>query len=222
MRFLFFNFMLFSLVGLQGCGLDSASSSKKPGALDGYWVWEKRMFGNTPQSGGIDKGQMKMAFGRGNKKCHYLWNETSGSDFHTECTYSIRNDMITLIAPAGKGAKTAGYSCAHPGWTSWNDRPAAQYSRYKFVDDRLWMGVNTYWGFGGGVDKVPPNGSLKRFPFWESLSQASKLESWIVFKQVSKEEWFTKYAISTKCQGSAEACASLPGCGSGVKPYVDE
>ena len=204
-----------------GCGRDS-SSSKSPGALDGYWVWEMRISGTTPQTGAVDKGQMKMAFGKGNDKCHYLWNETTGSDFHTDCTYSLTKDMITLVAPAGKDAKTAGYSCAHPDWTSWNDRPATQYSRYKFVGDRLWLGVNTYWGFGGGVENIPTNGSLKRFPFWESLDQASRLETWIVFKPVSKEDWFAEYAISTNCQGSASSCAKLPGCGSGVKPYVEK
>jgi hypothetical protein len=53
-----------------------------------------------------------------------------------------------LKAKTNSGGMATGFSCAHPTWTNWNsNRPAVQYSRYKFVGDRLWMGVNTYWGF---------------------------------------------------------------------------
>jgi hypothetical protein len=190
-------------------------------SLAGYWVWEKRVEGSAEQKGDVDKGQMKIALGGENHKCHYVWNETTGSDFHTECTYAIDGDTLTWTASKGAGVATAGYSCAHPGWTSWNDRPATQFSRFKMDGDRLWVGVNTYWGFGGGVNNVPQNGSLKRFPFWESKGQATTLESWIVFKRVTKAEWFSTYAISTNCQGSAAACETLKGCGSGEKSYVD-
>jgi hypothetical protein len=173
------------------------------------------------QSGDIDRGQMKLAFGDGNSACHYIWNETTGSDFHTECHYSIDGDMVTFEAAADADGTAAGYSCAHPDWTSWNDRPATEWGRYRIVGDRLWIGVNTYWGFGGGVESVPSNGSLKRFPFWESEGQAISAESWIVFKPVTREEWYTTYAISTRCQGSPEVCAQWPGCGAGDKGYVD-
>lgn len=138
------------------------------GVLRGYWVWEQRVQGTGIQSGDVDRGQMKVAFGDGNDRCHYIWNETRGSDFHTECTYSVDGDLVRFEATADADATAAGYSCAHPDWTSWNDRPAVQWGRYRFVGDRLWIGVNTYWGFGGGVEGVPPNGSLKRFSFWES------------------------------------------------------
>ena len=164
----------------------------------------------------IDDGQMKMAFGTGNDRCHYIWNETTGSDFHTECTYSAEGDMLTYLAPADADGTAAGYSCAHPDWTSWNDRPAMQWGRFKMVGDRLWLAVNAYWGGANG-----DNGSAKRFPFWESITQARSEEAWIVFKRVTREEWFTTYAISTRCQGSAEVCAQWPGCGAGDKPYVD-
>jgi hypothetical protein len=198
-----------------------AGAPSGPSSLAGYWVWEQRVQGTAVQSGPVDKGQMKVAFGTGNNKCHYIWNETTGSDFHTECTFAVVGDLMTLTAKADPDKTAAGYSCAHPDWTSWNDRPAIEYSRFKFVGDRLWMGVNTYWGFGGGVNGVPTNGSLKRFPFWESSSQATTLESWIVFKRVTRAEWFGKYAISTNCQGTPAVCAQWPGCGAGDKPYVD-
>ncbi len=129
--------------------------------------------------------------------------------------------MVIFTATADPDNTAAGYSCAHPDWTNWNDRPAVQYGRYKFVGDRLWIGVNTYWGFGGGVNGVPGNNSLKRFPFWESLAQATTEESWIVFMPVTREEWYTTYAISTNCQGTPEICAQWPGCGPGDKGYVD-
>ncbi len=189
--------------------------------LRGYWVWESRVFGDVPQSGPVDAGQMKVAFGTGNDRCHYLWNETTGSDFHTGCTYRVAGDMVTFQAAVRPDGLTEGYSCAHPDWSTWNDRPAVQWGRYRLDGDHLWLGVNTYWGFGGGVGGVPGNGSLKRFPFWESEGQATTEEAWIVFRRVTREEWFTTYAISTRCQGTPELCATLPGCGSGDHPYVD-
>ncbi len=206
----------------------SSTSSGDPGLdpLRGYWVWEKRVQGTVEQSGDVDNGQMKLAFGTGNDTCHYIWNETTGSDFHTECTYSVDGDMISFVATSDPDGTAAGYSCAHPDWTTWNDRPALQWGRYKFEGDRLWVGVNSYWGFGGGVttsdgSMIPPNGSLKRFPFWESEGQAVSEESWIVFMPVTREAWYTTYAISTTCQGSADLCAQWPGCGPGDKGYVD-
>lgn len=200
------------------CGSDKSSGAKD---LDGYWVWEQRVQNTQPQSGDVDKGQMKVAFSGSNGKCHYIWYETTGSDFHTPCTYSVSGDVISFSASSAQNDKAIGYSCAHPDWTSWSDRPATQYGRFKKEGSQLWIGVNTYWGFGGGVNNVPMNGSLKRFPFWESLEQAKNELSWIVFKKVSRDEWFGKYAKSTKCQGSAEQCARLPGCGPGEKPYID-
>ena len=157
--------------------------------LKGLWVWEKRVQGDVEQSGEVDKGLMRVAFGTGNNKCHYIWNEITGSDFQTECTYTIAGDMVTFHATADPDGTAAGYSCAHADWSSWNDRPATQWGRYKFVGDRLWIGVNTYWGFGGGVNGVPTNNSLKRFPFWESQGQAETEESWIVFRPATKAEW---------------------------------
>jgi hypothetical protein len=207
--------------GSEHSSSGNASAGAGQDRLKGYWVWEKRVQGAAVQSGPIDKGQMRLAFGTGNNRCHYIWNETTGSDFHTECTYTISKDLVTFSATADSDKTAAGYSCAHPDWTSWNDRPAVEYGRFKFVGDRLWIGVNTYWGFGGGVVGVPANGSLKRFPFWESQGQAETLESWIVFKPVSRAEWFGRFAISSTCQGSADLCAKLPGCGAGEKPYVD-
>ena len=193
--------------GTTGTGTD---------ALRGYWVWEKRVDGTVVQSGPVDKGQMKLAFGTGNNKCHYIWNETTGSDFHTECTYTLKGDLVTLSAKADPDATAAGWSCAHPSWTAWNDRPAIEYARYKFVGDRLWIGVNSYWGGVSGG-----NTSCKRFPFWESQGQATTVESWIVYKPVTRQEWYTKYAISTNCQGTMAECAQWPGCGAGDKGYVD-
>ncbi len=193
--------------GATGTGTD---------ALRGYWVWEKRVEGTAVQSGPVDQGRMKLAFGTGNNKCHYIWNETTGSDFHTECTYTLKGDLVTLSAKADPDKTAAGWSCAHPSWTSWNDRPAIQYARYKFVGDRLWIGVNSYWG---GV--TGGNTSCKRFPFWESEGQATTVESWIVYKPVTRQEWYTKYAISTNCQGTPTECAQWPGCGAGDKAYVD-
>jgi hypothetical protein len=202
-----------------GCtGSDSGEDSEPANdELRGYWVWEMRVEGEMQlPPADVDNGQMKLAFGDGNDKCHYIWNETTGSDFHTECTYTVDGDLATLTAPADPDATAAGYSCAHPDWTDWNDRPAVQYSRYKFVGDRLWMGLNSYWGGVNG-----DNASAKRFPFWESQTQAEDLESWIVFMPVTREEWFTTYAISTTCQGAPELCAMWPGCGPGDHPYVD-
>ncbi|MBM4362069.1 MAG: hypothetical protein FJ104_05270 [Deltaproteobacteria bacterium] len=40
-----------------------------------------------------------MAFGAG-KTCHYIWNETTGSDFRTPCTYTSSGDMVTYTATA--------------------------------------------------------------------------------------------------------------------------
>ena len=214
--------------GSTGVGVDDPGGSggnNDPtggsGALDGYWVWEQRVQGTEVQTGNIDTGQMKLVFGDGNRACHYIWNETTGSDFHTDCNYSVDGDLVTFEATPDPDETAAGYSCAHPDWTSWNDRPASQWGRYRIVGDRLWIGVNTYWGFGGGVNSIPSNGSLKRFPFWESEGQATTAESWIVFKPVTREEWYTTYAISTRCQGSEEVCAQWPGCGAGDKAYVD-
>lgn len=209
-----------------GGGVDTGDDVVEPDPtgtdpLRGYWVWESRIFGDIPQSGPIDTGQMKVAFGTGNDRCHYVWNETTGSDFHTRCTYSVIDDMVTFRADVRPDGMTDGYSCAHPDWNTWNDRPAVQWSRFRLDADHLWLGVNTYWGFGGGVDGVPNNGSLKRFPFWESEGQARTEEAWIVFRRVTREEWFTTYAISTRCQGSPEVCATLEGCGPGDHPYVD-
>jgi hypothetical protein len=185
--------------------------------LKGYWVWEKRVMNGTVQpTKPLDAGQMKIAFGAGNNKSHYIWNETTGSDFQTPCTYIVSGDMVAYSATADPDGTAAGYSCAHPDWTSWNDRPALQWGRYKFVGDRLWLGVNAYWGGANG-----DNGSCKRFPFWESLGQAQSQEAWIVFKPVTRAEWYGKYAISTNCQGTPALCAKWPGCGSGDKGYVD-
>jgi hypothetical protein len=202
-------------------GVDAGSALPGDGALEGYWVWDRRVCGSTVVMGAVDTGQMKLAFGTGNDRCHYIWNETTRSDFHTECTYSIDGDMVSFLATADADGTAAGYSCAHPDWTSWNDRPAMQWGRFRRVGDELWLGVNTYWGFGGECVGVPGNGSLKRFPFWESRGQAETEEAWIVFRRVTREEWFTTYAISTTCQGSAELCAGLSGCGPGDHPYVD-
>lgn len=208
---------------------DGSTTADAPPGIDvlaGYWVWEMRVQGTEEQAGNVDNGQAKMAFGTGNDKCHYIWNEITGSDFHTECTYSVEGDMVTFMATADEDGTAAGYSCAHPDWFDWNDRPAMQWGRYKLVDDQLWLGVNTYWGFGGGVSTsdgsaIPTNDSLKRFPYWESVTQAEAEESWIVYRSVTREEWFSTYAISTNCQGSPELCDQLPGCGPGDKPYVD-
>jgi hypothetical protein len=202
---------------IAGGSSAGGSGSSGAAALEGYWVWEDRVMGIEVQpEAPLDAGQMKIAFGTGNDKCHYVWNETTGSDFHTECTYSADGDMLTYTAPADPDGTAAGYSCAHPDWTSWNDRPAVQWGRYKMVDDRLWLAVNAYWGGANG-----DNGSCKRFPFWESLSQAQTEEAWIVFKPVTREEWYGQYAISTNCQGTPELCAQWPGCGPGDKGYVD-
>jgi hypothetical protein len=206
------------LIGACGASNSGGASSS---TLAGYWVWEKRVHGTTPQTGNVDKGQMKLAFGRGKNKCHYIWNETTGSDFHSDCSFDVSGDTVTFTREMTQSEKPTAYSCAHPDWFSWNDRPAKQFARFKIYGDRLWIGVNTYWGFGGGVNNVPINGSLKRFPFWESLSQALKEESWIVFKPVSQDDWFGKYARSTKCQGNSAACEKLTGCGPGFKPYIE-
>lgn len=212
------HFLIAVLLSACGSGHSGGASSS---TLSGYWVWEKRVQGTTLQTGDVDKGQMKLAFGRGNNKCHYIWNETTGSDFHNDCSFDVSGDTVTFTRDAAQKDKPTGYSCAHPDWFSWNDRPAKQYARFKISGDRLWIGVNTYWGFGGGVNNVPSNGSLKRFPFWESLIQAQKEESWIVFKLVSQDDWFGKYARSTKCQGNSAACEKLTGCGTGFKPYIE-
>jgi hypothetical protein len=200
---------------------DGGGSSGGGGSLSGYWVWARRVQGSAVQMGPIDMGQMKLAFGDGNARCHYVWNEITRSDFHTECTFRVAGDMVTFTARADPDGTAAGWSCAHPDWTSWNDRPAVQYGRYRIVGDELWIGVNTYWGFGGGVIGVPQNTSAKRFPFWESLEQARTSESWIVFRRVSRADWYGRYAISTNCQGTPAQCALLPGCGAGDRRYVD-
>ncbi|MEY4066712.1 MAG: hypothetical protein RIR26_2920 [Pseudomonadota bacterium] len=75
--------------------------------------------------------------------------------------------------------------------------------------------------FGGGVNNVPLKGSLKSFPFWESMSQAPKEESWIAFEQVSQRDWFGKCARSTTCQGGQAGCKKLIGCGPGYQPYIN-
>ena len=98
--------------------------------LTGYWVWDDRV-ADTRSLGFAHlngRARMRMAFGAGNT-CHYIWNETTGSDFHTECTYKISGDMVTYT----RTGTVPGYSCTHPDWTSWNDRPAVQYGKYKFV-----------------------------------------------------------------------------------------
>ena len=179
-----------------GSGGNVAGGTGNPGTgvLDGLWVWEKRVHGDVEQSGEVDNGLMRVAFGMDNNKCHYIWNEITGSDFQTECTYTISGDMVTFNATADPDGTAAGYSCAHADWTSWNDRPAIQWGRYKFLGDRLWIGVNAYWGFGGNVtlsdgSQIPGNNSLKRFPFWESQGQAETTDTWIVFRPATTAEW---------------------------------
>jgi hypothetical protein len=186
------------------------SGANGAGVLDGYWVWEDRVAGNESLGFAHLNGQalMRMAFGN-NNTCHYIWNETTGSDFHTPCTYTILGDMVTYTATADPDQTAAGYSCTHPDWTSWNDRPAVQYGKYKFVGDRLWLGVNAYWGFGGDALGVSQNGSCKRFGYWESEAQADyggqgDLETWIVYKPVTKQEW------ESAGFGSCAACATYP------------
>ena len=71
-------------------GTPGTNEPTAPSAIAGFWVWEQRVEGTAVQSGPVDKGQMKVAFGTGNGKCHYLWNETTGSDFHTECTFAVQ------------------------------------------------------------------------------------------------------------------------------------
>jgi hypothetical protein len=90
-----------------------------------------------------------------------------------------------------------------------DQRPPVQYGRYKFVGDRLWLGVNAYWGFGGDVTtsdgaQIPKSGSCKRFGYWESLNQATKEETWIVYKPVTKAEW------NAAGYGGCDACATFP------------
>jgi hypothetical protein len=191
-------------------GVDAGSAMPTDGALEGYWVWEDRVAGSMSLGfAHLDgRARMRMAFGTGNT-CHYIWNETTGSDFHTPCTYAISGDMVTYTATADAEGSAAGYSCTHPDWTSWNDRPAVQYGRYRFVGDRLWLGVNAYWGFGGGVtleggSSIPVNGSCKRFGYWESLAQAESEDVWIVYRRVTREEWESVGA------GSCAACATYP------------
>ena len=204
--------------GTAGTGGSAGSSGGSGGSaggtasddLTGYWLWEDRVAGNTSLGFAHLNGQarMRMAFGA-NNTCHYIWNETTGSDFHTPCTYTISGDMVTYTATADPDGTAFGYSCTHPDWESWNDRPAVEYGKYKFVGDRLYLGVNAYWGFGGDVTtsdgaQIPKNGSCKRFGYWESLNQAMKEETWIVYKPVTKQEWESAGA------GSCAACATYP------------
>lgn len=85
------------------------------GVHAGYWVWEQLVMGMEVQPPAfLDAGEMKIAFGSGNDKCHDIWNETTGSDFHTECTFAVDGDMVTYTGPI----RMARYSCAHPVWTS--------------------------------------------------------------------------------------------------------
>jgi len=50
-------------------GIDDPVTTE--GALRGYWVWEQRVQGTGVQSGDVDRGQMKVAFGDGNDRCHW-------------------------------------------------------------------------------------------------------------------------------------------------------
>ena len=106
------------------------------GPLEGSGVWDRRVEGSEVQMGTIDMGQMKLAFGMDNARCHYVWNETTRSDFHTECTYTVDGDMLTFTATADSDGTAAGWSCAHPDWTNWNDRPAVQYGRFGWASTR--------------------------------------------------------------------------------------
>jgi hypothetical protein len=202
--------------GGRGGGGSGGGSGMSVDDLTGYWVWDDRV-ADTRSLGFAHlnaRARMRMAFGAGNT-CHYIWNETTGSDFHTECTYKLSGDMVTYT----RTGTVPGYSCTHPDWTSWNDRPAVQYGKYKFVGDKLYLGVNAYWGFGGGVTigstTIGANGSCKRFGFWESLGQADyggpsgTLPTWIVYKRVTKAQWdafgngcvaCATYAVPTVCR----------------------
>ena len=69
--------------GTSGAGGDPGTGID---VLKGYWVWEDRVSGTTSLGFAHLNGQamMRMAFGTGNNKCQYIWNETTGSDFHTD------------------------------------------------------------------------------------------------------------------------------------------
>jgi hypothetical protein len=79
-------------------------------------------------------------------------------------------------------------------------------------------------GEAGGYAAGVGLGLQGRQVFWPGPGQpgpATGLKSWIVFKPVTRAEWYGKYAKSTYCQGKATVCAKLKGCGSGDKGYVD-
>ncbi|MFH2007773.1 MAG: hypothetical protein ABI333_14420 [bacterium] len=173
-------------------------SDPGPTEVTGYWVWVRTVEdGATVQtitdadmepkvgpSGWPDcpsgilctrYGIHKVAFGDSGR-IHYGFNVNTSSDYQTLGTFSAADGVGQVI-------KEVRFSCAHPGDT--NSDAATTDFVYHFDGDELWLGVRSFSGF-----ELPLTGTPETAP-----------TRYIVFKQVTREDYYGKYMIRI-CQAS--------------------
>jgi len=182
-----------------------------PGQLQGYWVWKQEvdngsvvltitdadMVGKVGPTGwpgcptGIlctHYGIRKLAFGPTGKG-HYIYNVMTSSDYQFPGTYSVAGDVVTYVR-LGK------YSCAHP--NDLDSNQSTRYFRYKMVGaDELWVGVTTL-----GTGDVP----------WATTAPPASPTRWVVYKRITKTEFYGKYMIRICQPVSGYSCNA--GCSS--------
>ena len=172
-----------------------------PTEVTGYWVWVRTVDnGNTvleitdadmePKVGptgwpdcpsGIlctRYGIHKVAFGDSGR-IHYGYNVHTSSDYQTLGTYTAADGV-------GRVVKETRFSCAHPDDT--NSNAATTDFVYHFDGDELWVGVGSFSGF-----ELPLAGTPETEP-----------TRWIVYKPVTREEYYGKYMIRI-CQASGDS-----------------
>jgi hypothetical protein len=172
----------------------SGSGGGAPSSIEGYWVWTRQieggqttleitdadMEGKVGPSGweGCPEGILcthhgihKVAFG-GNGRFHQQHNVFTSSDFQTLGAWSDGGDDL------GGFERQAQFSCAHP--EEVNADVVAGAFDYRLEDGELWIAVSGFFGFAFADVEGEPT-------------------SWIVYKPVTRDDYYGKYMIRV-CQ----------------------
>lgn len=196
-------------VVMAATGVSACDDGGGKSELSGYWVWvrevedgetvlevtDEDMEPKVGSSGWPDcpdgilctrYGIHKVAFSK-DGKFHYGYNVHTSSDYQTLGSLSTSGGVATY-------SKSVRFSCAHPEQT--NEEAREGTFRYKFKGDELWIGVSGFSAF-----EVPFFGSNDEEP-----------TKWLVFKSVTREDYYGKYMIRI-CQASGGSSCH-PGCDS--------
>lgn len=167
------------------------------GNLVGYWVWSQHVdgadtvltitdddlaVGDWPgcPSGIIctHYGIKKLHFGEGGS-LYYIHNVTTSSDYEYKGTHSVADDLVTYTF-------TEHFSCAHPNINDTDTRSG--HFRYRFLGGNLWVSVRSFDA---------------EMPFFDEPPDDP--QQWIVFRQVSEEDYNNRYMIRV-CVGTDDEC----------------